>query len=318
VSPGRTGIFATVNLSDPGPTDGGGGAIGERFAARGQLDTVELVKSFYRSHGDDYDQLVVWTDQSYIRDAFAYEQTVANEVRGIGIPVFDLSREFGSAGRLRSMAMMDAITKYPEDPRARLLGENSTVSVLGQEVGHRWLAFVDFSDHNRQRSSQLLGRGDAHWSFFMDSDASVMEGNDIEERADGSFRTVAAVQRYSALDQYLMGLIPASEVPPFFYVENPTNTNPIRQRDSAPQVGVTFSGTKRVVLVQHVIEIHGDRTPSSAETSKVHRQAFVLMVTSGRPVESAQVDKVDRIRRAWEAFFLEATGGRMTADTRLR
>jgi hypothetical protein len=101
-------------------------------------------------------------------------------------------------------------------------------------------------------------------------------------------------------------------------VENPTNTNPIRQRDSAPQVGVTFSGTKRVVLVQHVIEIHGDRTPSSAETSKVHRQAFVLMVTSGRPVESAQVDKVDRIRRAWEAFVLEATGGRMTADTRLR
>jgi hypothetical protein len=28
--------------------------------------------------------------------------------------------------------------------------------VLGQEVGHRWLAFLQFSDHNRQRSNALL------------------------------------------------------------------------------------------------------------------------------------------------------------------
>ena len=41
----------------------------------------------------------------------------------------------------------------------------------------------------------------------MDSDASVMEGNDIEDLGGGSFRTVAAVQRYSLLDQYAMGLV---------------------------------------------------------------------------------------------------------------
>jgi hypothetical protein len=252
-----------------------------------------------------------------VRDAFAYEQTVANEIRGIGIPVFDLSRDFGSGGRLRSMALMDFIGKYPESPTTTFLGENNTLNILGHEVGHRWLAFIEFRNHLRERSDLLLGRGAAHWSFFMDSDASVLEGNDIEDLGGGSFRTVAAVQRYSLLDQYLMGLIPPSAVPAFFYVENPTNTNPIRERASAPQVGVTFNGTRRDVLVEDIIAIHGDRQPAVDQTSKLHRQAFILVVTAGRDPDSAHIDKIDRIRRAWETFFLEATGGRMTADTRL-
>jgi len=38
------------------------------------------------------------------------------------------------------------------------------------------LAFLHFGDHNRQNSGALLGRDEAHWSFFFNSDASVMEG----------------------------------------------------------------------------------------------------------------------------------------------
>ncbi len=119
--------------------------------------------------------------------------------------------------------MMDFIGKYPDDPQQTFLGENNTLSVLGQEVGHRWLAFLEFRDHTGARSEALLGRDQAHWSFFFDSDASVMEGNDIEDLGGGSFRTVAAVRRYSLLDQYAMGLVPESQVPPFFYVQNPVN-----------------------------------------------------------------------------------------------
>ena len=185
----------------------GTGAIGERFAEQAQLDTVEVARKFYRSHPDNYDQLLIWTDTTVVDDAFAYETTVANEISGIGVEQFDASRDFGSGGRLRSYCVMDWIGKYPEDPLQVFLGENSTVSVLGQEVGHRWLAFMDFRDHTGARSDALLGRDQAHWSFFFDSDASVMEGNDIEDLGGGSFRTTAAVQRYSRLDQYAMGLV---------------------------------------------------------------------------------------------------------------
>jgi hypothetical protein len=212
---------------------------------------------------------------------------------------------------------MDFLGKYPDDPLQRFLGENNTVSLLGQEVGHRWLAFVDFRDHTGQRSGALLGRDLAHWSFFMDSDASVMEGNDIEDLGGGSFRTIGAVRRYSRLDQYAMGLVPSSDVPSFFYVADPVNLSQQKDPESAPNVGITFNGTRRDVLIDDIIAIHGPRQPAAAEAPRVHRQAFVYVVGGGRSVDSAQVAKVDRIRRQWEEFFLAATEGRMRADTRL-
>jgi hypothetical protein len=318
VSPGRTGAFRSVNLSDQGPTDGGSGAVGERFAARPQLDNVALARKFYATHADNYDQLVIWTDVSLVQNSFAFEQTVANEVGGIGVAQFDASREFGSGGRLRSLVMMDWVGKYPDDPQQRFLGENNTVSLLGQETGHRWLAFFDFRDPGGARSDLLLGRDQAHWSFFFDSDASVMEGNDIEDLGGGSFRTAAAVRRFSLLDQYAMGLVRDVDVPPFFYVDNPTNLSVTRTRESAPQVGVTFNGTRREVLIQDVIAIHGQRTPSANNSPRVLRQAFLYLSSAGRNPDSAQVSKLDRIRLAWEQFFLQATDGRMTTVTSLR
>lgn len=319
LSPGRTGAFATVNLSDNGPTAGGSGAVGERFADKQQLDLVEVARKFYRSHGDNFDQLIIWTDATVIDNAFAFESTVANEIRGIGVELFDASRDFGSAGRLRSFAMMDWIGKYPEDPLQKFLGENNTVSVLGQEVGHRWLAFLPFkTPFSSQPSQALLGRDQAHWSFFFDSDGSVMEGNDIEDLGGGSFRTIGAVQRYSRLDQYAMGLVGENQVPTFFYVDNPTNVAGNRTASSAPAVGVTFNGTRRDVMVRDVVDVLGPRLPSVADSPKVHRQAFIFVVGAGRQPDNAQVAKVDRIRRAWETFFFEATERRMQAATTLR
>jgi hypothetical protein len=318
LSPGRVTDFRPVDLSATGPVEGGGGAIGERFSDNAQLDTVAVAQTFYRSHPDSYDQLVIWTDARVIDDAFAFETTVANQIRGIGSDLYDFARDFGSAGRLQSYAMMDFLGKYPDEPTQRFLGENNTVSVLGQEVGHRWLAYLHFRDHTGQNSDALLGRDRFHWSFFMDSDASVMEGNDIEDLGGGSFRTSDAVERYSALDQYAMGLRQSSSVPSFFYVENPVNMSRTRDRDSAPEVGITFNGTRRDVLIDDVIAIHGVRIPSAAESPRVHRQAFLYVVGNGRTPDDAQVAKVDRIRRQWEVFFQVATDGRMRAETRLR
>jgi hypothetical protein len=318
ISPGRTGEFHPVDLSATAASDGGTTSVGERFATGPVLDNVAVTHKFYASHPDDYDQLVIWTDARLIQDAFAFEETVANEVRGLGIPTFDASRDFGSSGRLRSIAVMDFLGKYPDDPQQRFLGENNTVSVLGQEVGHRWLVFFEFRDHTGARSQALLGRDDAHWSFFMDSDASVLEGNDIQDLGGGSFRTVDAVRRYSLLDQYAMGLVPPSEVPTFFYVDSPTNMSVSRTRESAPQIGVTFNGTRRDVRIEDIIAITGERVPSAANAAKVHRQAFIYVTSAGRAPDPAQVEKLDRIRRAWEAFFLQATDGRMSAVTALR
>lgn len=318
LSPGHTGTFAAVNLSDAGPTDGGAGAVGERFAEQAQLDVVALAKKFYRTHPDNYDQVVLWSDAPVISDAFAYETTVKNEVRGIGVDTYDIAGDFGSAGRLRSIVVMDWLGKYPDNPLSRFLGENNTVSVLGQESGHRWLAFLEFRDRTGTRSDVLLGRDLSHWSFFLDSDASVMEGNDIEDLGGGSFRTIAAVKRYSALDQYAMGLLAPSQVPSFFYVENPVNMSASRTRESAPEVGISFNGTRRDVLINDVIDVLGARVPTAADAPRVHRQAFIYVVSNGKTADPGQVSKMDAIRKAWETFFLQATDGRMRVVTTLQ
>ena len=152
----------------------------------------------------------------------------------------------------------------------------------------------------------------------MDSDASFVEGNDIQDLGGGSFRTAAAVERYSALDQYAMGLRSEAEVPPVFYVESPTNIVPDRNRESNPRVGVTFNGTRRDVLIQDVVAALGPRQPSVTESPRLQRQAFVFVISSGTTASRATVEKLDRFRREWEPFFHGATGERMRVETRLR
>ena len=152
----------------------------------------------------------------------------------------------------------------------------------------------------------------------MDSDASVMEGNDIEDLGGGAFRTVATVQRYSLLDQYAMGLVSQSQVPDFFYVENPVNVVPSRTREDAPRTGVTFNGTKRTVLIEDVVAAMGRREPAPGQGARIHRQAFVLVLSNGLTLDPAQTDKIDRIRRQWETFFSRAINGRARIESRLR
>jgi hypothetical protein len=314
IGPGRAGDFSPIDLSVPKPATGTG-ALGERFAASATIDTVAVGKKFFSTHPDRYDQILIWTDQPLIQDAFAYEITVSNEIRGIGQDVYDQSSEFGSGGQLRSVVVMDWLGKYPDNPTSKFLGENNTLSVMGQEVGHRWLAYMDFRDHTGASSDALLGRDLAHWSFFFNSEASVMEGNEITDLGGGQFKTTDAVKRYSHLDQYAMGLIPASAVPSMFYVDAPNSTH---AREDAPQIGVTFTGTRRDFLIDDVIAVNGQRSPSSADAPKTHRQAFVYVVSSGRSVDSGQVAKLDNIRKQWEIFFAQATDGRMALQTRLQ
>jgi hypothetical protein len=142
-----------------------------------------------------------------------------------------------------------------------------------------------------------------------------MEGNQIDDLGGGQFRTSDAVKRYSRLDQYAMGLVPASAVPTFFYVENPVST---KARADAPEIGVSFSGTRRDVLINDVIAIHGPRSPSSDTAPKTFHQAFVYIISNGRSLDPSQVTKLDNIRRQWEGFFHTATDGRMTPNTSLR
>jgi hypothetical protein len=57
--------------------------------------------------------------------------------------------------------------------------------------------------------------------------------------------------------------------------------------------------------------------PSAADSPRVYRQAFLYIASAGRAPQPAEIQKVDRIRMAWDQFLSAATDSRMRVDTRL-
>jgi hypothetical protein len=292
------------------------GPKAERFSRSVEIDLEALSNRFYQTHSDDFDQLVMFTNFAFDLDgAFAFELLLKNEIRGIGQPQVDFSSRYGSKGQLQSFLAMNQLSQFPDDPDTVFFGTNSTINILGQESGHRWLAYVRFRDRTGRNNTSLLGRDEAHWSFFFNSDASVMEGNQISDLGEGNFHTVAATDRYSRLDQYIMGLRDASQVGPLFYVSGISGTS--RVASSSPAIGVTFQGAREDLSVEDIIAAEGPRIPSVVVAPKVFRQAFILLVQRGTTPSSAEVAKIDRIRQRWQEFFFQATDGLGTADTAL-
>jgi hypothetical protein len=311
LSPGTTSIGQTllVDYSTTNPVNSISNAVLEQFASQRTIDYVGIIHEFYDTHPDVFDLITIFTDHSYLvgTGAFAFFLPIMNKDQGIGLDQFDFTQQFGST-KITGFLNMDNINRFPADPKQRFLGTNSTLDVIGQEMGHRWMAYP------RARiegviSDELLGRDLAHWSFFLDSDASDMEGNDWQDNGNGTFTTIAATDKYSLLDRYLIGLIPPSQVQPFFVLRGAGD------RAAPPQIGVTISATKVNVTVNDVIAAEGPRVPSSATSQKKFRLAFIYFIEPGTNPDPVRVAKVDLIRRKWQAYFKKATGRKGSVNT---
>lgn len=310
---GQGGVLAVDFRHASGETSGG--ALAESFRSENEIDEVAVARKYFQSFPDEVDQLVVYTNRRLTaQGTFAYERGVKNEISGLGEGIYDYSAEYGSAGRLESFVMMDAIAKYPDDLAQRFLnGVDSVLSVLAHETGHRWLTHVLVRE-GATTSDVLLGRQLAHWSFFTNSSASFLEGNEIQDLGGGRFQTTAASLRYGPLDQYLMGLRGPEEVPSFFYVADVTGVSVDRGR--TPEVGVAFSGARRDVSLNDVIAAVGPRSLSITDSPKLLRQSFVFVSTGGPPADT-DLAKLERIRAAFPAFYAAGTEGRGQVDPRI-
>jgi hypothetical protein len=311
LSPGQALESVAVDLSAPEPRRTIG-AFAERFSETDRADLVAIARRFYRTHPDLFEQLVVYTTRPLnpFPDTLAFELNVKNEVLGIGLETSDGALDYGSLEGLRSVVYMDAIDPYLEADGLEL---------LGHEVGHRWLSRLLFRRDGSPQGA-LLGRGAVHWSFFMDTDASVMEGNDIEDKGGGRFETGDIAHGFSALDQYGMGLRAAAEVPSFYYVEAPDDFRPNRpyKASTGPEPGVSFTGRRRDVRIEDVVAALGPRVPSADEAPRVLRQAFILVADLNAAATEARLSALSRIRARFEPWYRDATGGRGAVDATLR
>lgn len=286
------------------------------------IDPASIARRFLELHDDEYDYINVWSASNItnltLGGGFAYELNVRNEVNGLGLSIFDFSSDFGSGGTLKSFLNMNRLSVYPDDPNQTFLGTNTTMDVLGQEAGHRFCAFT-FFDNGGSTSPLLLGRDNAHWSFFHNSLGSDIEGNRWIDHLNGTYTSIDATSGYSFLDEYLYGLRDSSEVDTLWYIDTPTNFSPpgTYLPRTAPRIGVTCSGTKRFVDISQITSLNGLRAPGVATSQKVFRMAWVLLIRNGDVPTAQDLAKLDLFRTTWDPYFRTAVDNLGSMDTNL-
>lgn len=272
---------------------------------------AEVAQRYLSSYQDNRDLLFVFSAFEFnTGDASAFANVIKNDVQGLGVPLFDSSSAFGSAsGRLQNYIDMAALSRWEFNPSSANYG--TTLNVAAHEVMHRWVAHPQYL-RNGQPSSDLLGSGDAHWSFFLDTDASVMYGADWRQGQDGTFESVDIRHRLSALDLYLAGWYAASEVPAMTLIRN--GVGAIAQ--DLPVLGFRTPGNSESIEIDQIIAANGARIPDVMQSPKQLTAGLVLLVRPGQSINEQAIFDLQRFARDFEARFAAMTRGRASFSIR--
>lgn len=266
---------------------------------------------------DEYDFLLVFLSENVPGPSNTpLFQQARVTVQNIGQnPFFNDASAFGSRAKLKGCIFMGSTVRLPNDPDQRAdLGSGNVgltaIEVLGHEVGHYWLVGADYT--NGVEKQEDLRSGDRHYNQRVDS-RSVMFGGCIDSLGSGVFRVTSCPRKYNGLDQYFMGLLPASQVPPLMMAWGSGAFDP--PYPLAPGAApVTIMGTERRVGVDAVVRQMGARAPAFPNTQRCFRTGFVY-VARNAPTSDALL-KVETYRRRWLEWFGWATDGNGAVDTR--
>ena len=331
---GIVGIFPGISDRDAAAVDWSGSEstsvpddpiLAEVFSGERGLDALATARAFFRAHEDAYDTLVLFNDLGLPvgPSSLAVAWPVRNEIEGIGKPPSDIGAAFGSPRRLSTFVNMGAVSDYPASALAPLPGSpsDSLLTVLAHELGHRFLAYAPWRDPETGSTSMALLRPDrAHWRFYFNSGASVLDGNWIRDHgADASprFETVAATQAYSQLDQYFMGFVDPSEIAATFLVVDPYDDQGPGQATRGPEVGVRFDGMRKEVRIEDIISAAGPRRPDASVAQRHFRYGFLLLVDDAESPDPASIRKLNLLRTYWRMFGNVHFGDKASSATEL-
>ena len=214
----------------------------------------ELINTFYDNNPDEFDFIFVWTNFSVPADKtneIARFVPITNRLEGVNKPLLNRSSVYGSTGKLKGVIMMNNVNHYEVSDAPEM---NKTLNIVLHEILHQWSAYVEFVDEGGKKNKALLRGPDfQHWSNYV-AWTSPVGGLDWFDAGNGNFVSGLALQpdthlrKYSALDLYLMGLIPRQLMNDVFYIQ-PT-------LDGA--LGNEISGQAKMVTIDQIIKANGE------------------------------------------------------------
>ncbi|MCC6453715.1 MAG: hypothetical protein IT328_02105 [Caldilineaceae bacterium] len=268
-----------------------------------QLST--LAQRFYASFEDEYDFLIFMPEAAIEGEAYGRYYSVRNDVTGIGKSIFDLTADYGSAGRLKGSIFLN---RY---------GENGPTM---HEIMHTWgvagnpLQELGFTQCTDRSHWGVAGVGNGQLGGF--DPATLVNNGDGSFTVDyfGGVANGGDSVPYVPLELYLAGYIEANEVPP---IQIPTNVDcSSLQPDPADDTKMTFRADGLdSVTIEEIQALLGVRSPGPATSQKDFSAAMI--VVSEEALSSADLAFYEQWAQvamgeedSYILSFAEATGGR--------
>lgn len=289
------------------------------------VSNFNAYRKLYSVLPDDFDIAMVtpglqlWRRLDF-NENIPYLVRVSNDVKNVGLPIFNNAQTFGSAGRLRGA----------------IYNSFGGLDVIDHELGHIWgmdigksLGLVNNS--NIYHGISVMG----HW--YENTDIGGQMGLFYEDKTFGmgGFQyngnetwsyidnvTMNTNQPYSPLELYVMGLIPPEEVPPVHVLTAPNIYDKKTVR----------AQSYKAITIEDIMRAEGGpRQPSHEDSPKEFTLAYI--VAQDIPFNEAGYayaslmsyhlttkNPPEKNRNSPLRFFMPfywATGGRATLDTRL-
>jgi len=205
--------------------------------------------------------------------------------------------------------------------------DDTTISLIfGQELGHAWASFV-YYNQGMGWETNLLGRANAHWSFYLSTGGSPLQGHEWVDNGDGTFTALEQeIFPFSDLDLYLMGLLPPEDVAPWFVLEDPFDCFDAAAGDdecAPPQAFLfeadtyTVGATRRDVSIADVLAVEGARVPAYPDAPDEFDVSFLMIKRPEEVLTEDELAAIDTIvERSVSLFETQARGlGRVVNRT---
>jgi hypothetical protein len=299
------------------------------------LDWVAIYQLLRGSFGDHYDFMSCYLD-------------VASGMINIGSASASIYNDASGIGRWTATNGFNERPTWGTNKLSHWVYHSTNLASIPlttvlHEIGHRWLAYVNYADTNPGPAQRLLhddwiwnpGQQGVHWGRWLDNQNSCMDYDQAEwaDNGNGTFNridrdpTVAAQDDwfgYAPLDQYLMGLIPAVQVPSFKIIRSPTPALSEVGPMNVPTGPYTPNPSALTITIAQIINqrsdepapFSGPRNPPHFSSQRLFHEA-VVVVTKNTTTAGTFIPGTDDLRKRAGPKFRRATSGRAMIDSSL-
>jgi hypothetical protein len=236
-------------------------------------DVQDVTRTIMQVVPDEYDFVFLVANETKAPKNMYYGQhsLIRNGVAGLGLPLFDDTRAFGSSGHLQGVIHFTERFGLQEGPALHELMHQWGNAILpSNEPGH-W----GFSSVN----GQLGG---------FDESTLVQNKNTFQVKAFGVQANGGNHLGYSDLELYLMGMLDAKAIKPIKVAQNP---KAILDQSTGTYNAFAATSLKEITLPE-LIQKHGPRKPDVQHAQKLFRVLTVLVsVDKPTALELKRVDE---------------------------